>query len=47
MAKTSKTMGREMTEDSGRGVGVFALLAILTVVGILIWFVVNNSGETT
>lgn len=29
-------------DDSGRGLGMFALIAILTVVGIAIWLIVNS-----
>jgi hypothetical protein len=40
--------GPATTEDpSRRGMGLFAFIAILTVIGVAIWLVVNSSGEPT
>ena len=47
MTKRNKAMEQEVTEDSRSGMGLFALIAVLTILGVVIWFVVNSSDETT
>jgi hypothetical protein len=46
-AAMEQEIGRHRTdEESRRGLGLFAIIAVLTILGIAIWFVVNN-GETS
>lgn len=48
MTKLKKSADPEVgfaTDESRRGFGLFALLAVLTILGIAIWLVVNNEAS--
>jgi len=46
--KAAMERGQATTEDpSRRGMGLFAFIAILTVIGVAVWLVVNSSSEQT
>jgi hypothetical protein len=46
--KAAMERGQATAEDpSRRGMGLFAFIAILTLIGVAIWLVVNSSSEPT
>jgi hypothetical protein len=39
-------MAHEALEGKSRGMGIFALIAILSIVGIAVWIILANSQES-